>query len=173
MGFLLAALCHPPLRAATRAPEADVKAALLFHLTHYVTWPAASNTAPFTIGILGPDPFNGVLHEVVRGEKMGARPIIIVQSDTVEDLKNCSLIYVSPDARESLRRIFRALRNAPVLTVGETADFIGNGGMIRFARNEAHKIRLHINLDEVRRAGLNVSAQLLRVADVVRKGGAQ
>jgi hypothetical protein len=58
------------------------------------------------------------------------------------------------------------LHNAPILTVGETPGFLGEGGMICF-RNEKDRIRFDINLDAARTASLKVGSRLLMMAQIV------
>ncbi|HWN97359.1 MAG TPA: YfiR family protein [Methylomirabilota bacterium] len=159
-------------RAAPPATEAELKAVLLFHLTQFVTWPAASsNQTEFVIGILGPDPFGPALDSVIKGETVGGRPIRVIRYNRARDLIGSSLVYVSPQARGSPSRIFEEFKTPPVLTVGESTDFLHDGGMIRFKRTSERKIRLEIQLTRARESGLNINAQLLRVSDVVEGGG--
>jgi hypothetical protein len=54
-----------------------------------------------------------------------------------------------------------------VLTVGESDQFIEEGGVINFMK-KAGKIRLEINLDASLKAKLEISSKLLSVADVVK-----
>jgi hypothetical protein len=54
----------------------------------------------------------------------------------------------------------------PVLTVGETDNFLSDGGMIRF-HFEADKIRFDINLDEAESSHLKISSRLLLLATSV------
>jgi hypothetical protein len=63
--------------------------------------------------------------------------------------------------------ILMAAADAPVLTVGETADFIAAGGIIRFTAS-GRRIRFEINPDAAERVSLRVSSRLLRLADIVR-----
>jgi len=51
--------------------------------------------------------------------------------------------------------------------VGESGEFIEQGGMIGFVNKEG-KIKLQINLKTINQSGLKVSAKLLEVADVVK-----
>ena len=51
--------------------------------------------------------------------------------------------------------------------MGETENFLPQGGIINFAKKEG-KVRLEIDLDAARRASLQVSSKLLAVADSVR-----
>lgn len=159
-------------RAAAPPSEAELKAVLLFRLTQFVTWPSASsNDNVFAIGILGPDPFGEALNTVIRGEAVDGRPIRIVRANRADELAGCALIYVSPQSRESPFRVFETFQGTPALTVGESSDFLSEGGMIAFRRTSENKIRLQINLARARRNGFNISAQLLRVSDVIQGGG--
>lgn len=167
------ALCSvgPPLQAAPSPKENEVKAVLVFHLTRFVSWAATpSNDTAFVIGVLGPDPFGGALDAVVKGEKLGERPILVKRATMASDLRDCQIVYVSPEAREADLRIFETLGASSILTVGESSDFLVNGGMIRFKKNPERKLRLEVNLRRIRDHGLNVSAQLLRVSDVTDGG---
>jgi hypothetical protein len=171
--LLLSFFLPQRVSAAAPASEAEIKAVLLFHLTQFVTWPTSSvKSATFDIGVVGPDPFGGALDTVVAGEKANGKPIRIVRSSRARDLPDCPLVFVSAQARESLSRIFTDLGNRPTLTVGDTEEFIEQGGMIRFRRTPEKKIRLQIQLNRARQSGLNISAQLLRVSDVI-PGGAR
>jgi hypothetical protein len=159
--------------AASPPSDAELKAVLLFNLTQYVTWPASSTnqSSEFLIGILGPDPLGPALEQVVQGETVGGRPIRVVRRSRARELVDCALVYVSPQARERLSRIFGELRERPSLTVGESSDFLAEGGMVRLRKTPEQKIRVQVDLQHAREHGFNISAQLLRVADVVQGGG--
>lgn len=158
---------------AATPTEAELKAVLLFHLTQFVTWPGAATngSSEFVIGILGPDPFGPALENVVQGETVDGKPIRIVRANRVRNLPVCQIVYVSPQFRDPLSRAFEDLRHSPTLTVGESPDFLDEGGMICFKKTPEHKIRLQINLTRARADRFNLSAQLLRVSDVVQGGG--
>lgn len=162
-------LCLVTTRGAPQPTESELKAVLLFHLTQFTTWPA-TNTAhegEFVIGILGPDPFSGALAAVTKGEKVNGHPIHIERSNRARNLTHCALVYVSPQFRDSVPRALNELRQGTILTVGETDQFIEAGGMVRLKKTEDQKIRLQVHLSRVRASGLNISAQLLRVSEVL------
>lgn len=155
-------------RCPAAPTENEVKAVFLFHLTQFTAWPTNLNpSTEFVIGILGPDPFGSALEAVVKGEKVGDRPIRILRSNRARDLRQCPLVYVTAQAREPLSEIFADLNEPPTLTVGESDGFIEAGGLIRFKRTPENKIRLQVHLSRVRAEGFHISAQLLRVSDVV------
>jgi hypothetical protein len=167
----LAGLCRAP--AAAPAGETELKAVLLFHITQFVTWPAASNQQPeFIIGVLGSDALATALDEVVKGETVNNRPIRVMRSDDPARLRDCDLLYVSPTIRQPLGRVMEEMKRRPsTLVVGETDGFLDQGGHIRLRQTSARKIRLQIHLGNARGNGFQISAQLLRVADVVGGGG--
>lgn len=157
--------------AAVPAPqEYEIKGILLFNFTQFVEWPPAAlppNDAPIVIGILGKDPFGPTLDAIVRNEKCGARGIKIERYRNVEAVRNCQILFVSRSEQDDLQRIFRVLRDRPILTVGDFEDFARKGGMISWETDPTAKVRLHINLAAVKASELIVSAKLLRVADIV------
>ena len=79
------------------------------------------------------------------------------------------LLYVSPSEQTRVRGIIAALRGRPLLLTGEEAKpgFTRFGGMIEFT-TDGQNLKLRINLDEARKAGLAISARLLRLAEVTR-----
>ena len=65
--------------------EYQVKAAYLFNFGQFVEWPAAaysSPAAPFVIGIVGEDPFGNVIDDIVRGESLAGRPLLVKRFKT-------------------------------------------------------------------------------------------
>jgi hypothetical protein len=72
-------------------------------------------------------------------------------------------------AEESGRvdEIIQALKNAPALTVAETAGFAKRGGIINFILQDS-KVGFEANVDAARQAGLNISSRLLSLARIVQ-----
>lgn len=152
-----------------RAREYDVKAAFLFHFTEFVSWPVSAFAGPdsaLTIGVFGSDPFGTALDEVVAGEVRGGRPLRVVRCASIEDASSCRILFVAADAGDRLPRLLAALRGRPVLTVGESPGFASRGGMIEFAV-VGGRIRLRIDPASAQVAGLVISSQLLRQAELV------
>ncbi|MGH9144274.1 MAG: YfiR family protein [Vicinamibacterales bacterium] len=160
------------LRAQRKFDEREIKATFLFNFAQFVEWPAASFAdpqAPLVIGVLGDDPFNAVLDAVVRGEMIKNRPLVVTRFRRIEDVATCHILFVSPSETPRYTRISETLQGRAILTVGDTDGFAASGGMIRFITENSH-VRLRINLGVARAAGLTISSQLLRVAEVVGQG---
>ena len=166
--LLIAAPLHSPAQTPV-AREYQVKAVFLFNFAQFVEWPAATfpdETAPLVIGVLGEDPFGPVLDEVVRGESVGGRPLAVRRYRQPEEIGACHILYIGKSETARLDRIVAALKDRGVLTVSDIEGSAHAGVMIRFLA-ENKRIRLRINLEAARRAGLVLSSKLLRPAEIV------
>jgi hypothetical protein len=164
--WLLCAATAPAQRSTI--DEREVKAVFLFNFAQFVDWPASAfptPSAPIVIGILGNDPFGSVLDQVVEGELIKGRPLAIGRFRRVEDITACHVLFISPSEAATYERIIAALRARPILTVGETEGFTSRG-MVRFL-TQRNRVRLEVNIEAVKTAGLTVSSNLLRAARIV------
>lgn len=153
-------------------PSGDPKAGLLMSFSQFVEWPAQALGAPgspFIIGVLGRDSLGKALDSQVKTAWVSGHPVVIERYRNTSKVKNCHILFISPPLTARTRKLLARLARQPILTVGETPDFLSRQGMIRFYTNEQQKIRVRINLDAVKSAGLDVSSKLLRVAEVEQK----
>jgi hypothetical protein len=161
-------LCAPMARAES---EYDVKAAYLFKFTKFIEWPAtafAGPDAPFVIGIVGRDPFNGGLDRLIAGNTTGARRLEVQHLNATDStgLRGCQMVFVSASEQRRLPSILSALQGRPVLVVGESEGFASAGGMLGFALRES-RVGIEINSAAARQARLKISSQLLNLAKLV------
>lgn len=155
--------------------EYQIKAVFLFNFAQFVEWPDKAFTnanAPIVIGILGEDPFGTALDEAIRGERVNGRPLTVVRVSRIQDLGICHILFISRSESAHLQEILRGLNGRSVLTVSDIEDFSRHGGMIRFA-TENNRVRLKINNEAARAAGLTISSKLLRPsqATFLRRAG--
>ena len=165
--LLIAALLAPTVVRASPDREHRVKAVFLFNFAQFVEWPDSAFAGPkdpLVVGILGDDPFQDFLDEVVKGESVKDRPIVVRRFKRLEDVKDCQVLFIGANEASRLDGQVAELRNRRILTVGESQDFLAHGGMVCFV-NEGGKVRLKINLEAVQDANLTVSSKLLRLAD--------
>jgi len=179
--FLQALLARLPLllllaTVATAAPtpsEYQVKAVFLFNFTQFVDWPAdsfADGRAPFVIGVLGHDPFGSALDEAVRGETVNGRTLVVERFRSIAELKPCQILFIDRSASSDTRKTLSSIGHPGTLTVSDSDADAQPDVIIRFL-NEGKKIRLRINVDSARDAGLVISSKLLRPAEVVSSSG--
>jgi hypothetical protein len=160
---------QPEAAAAPRSPsETDVKAAFLLNFTKFIDWPAsegASSSTPFTICILGDDPFGPILDQMMQGESVNGRPLTVQRLGHTM-AKGCQILYVSRSEAGAKDLLTGA--GTGVLTVGEDEGFVREGGMIAFVLDN-RRVRFDINLSATKNAQLTLSSRLLAVARSVGK----
>lgn len=150
--------------------EYRVKSLFLLNFARYVDWPPdafAAPSSPIVISLIGEDKLTADLAKTVEGKIVSGRRIVIQAIETDDDLGKCHLLFIAGSDKKRLGEILDKIKARPVLTVGETDQFIDRGGMINFIKREG-KVRLEINLDASRQAKLVISARLLTVADFLK-----
>lgn len=151
--------------------EYQIKAAFLYNFAKFVRWPAQSFTnaqSPLVIGVFGNNPFGSELQAIAKNHTIYGRRIVIKPVATVVEAATVHLLFFSAAEDGHLTETLAALKDAPVLTVGESDKFIAVGGMINFVR-QGDKVRFEINNAAVARHGLKISAQLLKLAEPLPK----
>jgi len=167
--LLLFFLGHLTARAETSMAEYEVKGLFVLKFIKYVEWPASATAdSPFVVGIVGGDKIADYLKRNADGKTINGRRIQIRSLSPADDPKGCAILFIG--AAESARagEVISTLSMSPVLTVGEDDAFIRNGGMINLTLREG-KIQLEVNLKGAKRAGLQISSQLLSVAASVKE----
>jgi hypothetical protein len=155
----------------TALPEHQIKTLFLFNFTKYVDWPGGSFAGTndcYTIGIAGSDDIYRDLLELTKTKTVNGRKIAIKRIDQAEDARKCHIVYLGRSSEKQSATILTLVKLAPVLTVGEHENFLAQGGMVHFVREE-NKLKLEINLDVSQEAHLTISARLLQIAKVIRK----
>jgi hypothetical protein len=170
----LSLLLFVGVAVAVPAPtEYQLKAVFLFNFTQFVDWPSrsfADPQAPFVIGVLGRDPFGSALDETVRGETVNGRPLVVQRYRSIEELKPCQILFIDRSAGDEAYKTLERVAHQGTLTVSDFDAQLPHSVIIRFL-NEGKKIRLRINVDSARDAGLTISSKLLRPAQVVGSTG--
>lgn len=149
------------------AEEYEIKAAFLYNLGNYLKFPTSvlSESDPdqnFFICILGRDPFQQNIDSAAEDEKIQGHPVKIKRLQRIQEVDGCHLLFISDSERSRLKMLFQTLARRPILTVGDTDDFIEQGGMLKFY-NDNNKIRLALDLEKVRAVDIKPSANLLKI----------
>lgn len=148
--------------------ELQVKAAVIFRLTQFVTWPDnafTSANSPLEICIFEHPGISDAL-ERVTGRRVGARQLVVRRKDRFDIPEHCQMLFLGGVPTERMRQILSNTSGRPVLTVAEDGAFTDMGGMITL-RLVNNKVRFEINDWAARGAGLSISAKLLRLATIV------
>jgi len=164
LGLLILSVL-PATAHAAQFGEYEIKAGFLYNFLNFVSWNAEMERNPsqivlmvFDTGAAGKAIADTLASETVRG-----KPLRVILSAQPADARKAHLVFVPTTSAGELDKIIQAVQGRPVLTVGESDNFIAAGGMINFVRQGA-KIRFEINPRAVQGTGLKISSQLLKLA---------
>lgn len=150
--------------------EYTIKAEFLYHFLTYIEWPAeafSDSKQPFVIGVFETDPFGPVLDKIAATKNVAGRPIEIRRLASTDKLLECHIVFVAKGVAPALQKqVLELVADSHVLCVGETEDFVNEGGAAHFFA-EGNKIRFAFNTDVVDRSNLKVSSKLLSLAKIV------
>ena len=161
-------LAVAPALASESSEEAQVKAAFVFNFLKFVEWPKeARSTAPRSIRlcIIGNRPLDGNL-DLLAGRNLGGRVIQIINKASPASDSPCHIAYIADTDTSFLKDLQRMAPDVPTLTISDQRGFIDQGGMIELRIIDG-KVRFDINLLAARAANLQLSSQLLQLANRV------
>lgn len=151
--------------------EARIKAAVVYKLAKFVEWPASSfehALSPLRLCLLGDTPLANALQSAA-GRTVRDHPVTVSRTDDLAAGDHCHLLYVSRAEQQRLPAILARLADRPVLSVSEIEGFAQRGGIVGLIRR-GKRLGFQVNVGSARRAGLDVSAPLLELADVIGQG---
>ena len=146
--------------------EYQIKAAFLFNFAKFIEWPPAAfpgTNSPIIVGVLGKNVFGKDLETTIGNKTVNNRHFQFKEFDSITEVTNCNILFVSSSEKDNLAGIVDGLHNASILTVSETDEFIKAGGMINFIIQD-NKVRFQISDDAAKKAGLKISSKLLTLA---------
>lgn len=153
--------------SAETSREAQLKAAYIFNFIKFVEWPSTRSSDNLEICFLGAqdvlDAFSSATAEKTVGTRgMNARSI---SKQKGNGSVRCDVLYVdsSEDSDPKLAV------SEPTLTIGDARDFTRAGGIVRLYMDN-NRLRFAINVENAKRARLQVSSNLLKLATQVEQG---
>ena len=146
--------------------EYQAKTALIYNFAKLVQWPDSAFVAddsPFVFAFLAPDTL-GFVPEIIRGKRIHGRVLEVRYYKDVQSIREGNVLFCSPDSLAKVLADAPALPNGRhMLTVGQSGDFAERGGMVDLTFEE-DRLAFIVNLVEVRRANLEINANLLDLA---------
>ncbi len=168
-----------------RIKELQVKAAFLYNFVRFVDWPEErmpDNNEPIIVGIVSSEGINKAF-DLIKNKKIKNKKIVVKEfkgldklekskekddpewNQKIDAFKKCHILFFfdSPK-KENLGQITEALSGSCVLTVGQTAGFlVDGGGNINFLL-EDEKVRFEVNLITAKRNNIKIRSRLLKLA---------
>ena len=152
----------------TVSDEYSLKAAYLYNFLQFVEFPNKAekdSAASCRICVLG----NGELKKSflpLEGRNLSTAQVHLLFYQSIADIQHCDVVFVPRSSGTSMDDITSLNQNFSGLTVGETDEFLKNGGIIQFVVREK-KIRFCINLSAADAKGIHLSSRLLKLAEEV------
>lgn len=167
--LLLAMMCTLPCLAIA-VEEVDLKAAIVYNILLFVTWPAeASASAPGTLRfcIAAANPLSPAM-KTLNGRDVGGLKLDVTDFDTANPAKPCHAVFV--DAADRIKSAGPLLeqRTHGALVLSDDPDAPVDVTAILLRRNGS-RLSFEINLQPARQAGVRLSSKLLRLAKTVRE----
>jgi len=177
LGVVAAALCG--MLGADGAAAADggslelaVKAAYLYKLAPFVSWPAqawASPKAPLMICVQGADPFGLLLDQVVSGQAVAGHPVVVRRLAWLDAGSGCQIAFVAGGPEQSQAQALSAVSGSPVLTVTDEGRGAAAPKGIVHLLIDGGKVRFSIDAAQADRNGVAISSKLLALAVAVKR----
>ena len=162
----LTALLPPILRADETQLEYKLKAAFLLNFAKFTSWPeSVLREGEFKLCILGDNPF-GPAFAGIEQKTVAALPIKLIQTNDLDQARQCNMIYVSKSESDKLEQIITAISADPTLMVSDIEDFAEKGGGVELATVN-RRLGFNINQTQTQKAGLKINASLLDLANEV------
>ena len=180
--LLCAGVCAP--RGAVAADGGDrelqFEAAFLVNFVRYTDWPPGRlgpAGAPYIVSVIGSEGDATDIAAVaaaagpIGGRRIEVRRVapasLSLRASASSVLRASHVVFVREDSGVRCATVRRLLGAAPVLTVGDATGCAAAGGMLGLVRVQQH-LAFEANPEEIRNAGLMVSAKVLKLARIRR-----
>jgi len=171
LSLALAAILALAVAPALAQPsEEAVKAAFLPRFARYVSWPASSlppATAPFSLCVVGRDPFGRLLDRAAGGELIDGHRVAVRRITSPAQSAGCHIAFVQGGAPPDTSRMLLAMRGRPILTITDARAGPARG-IIHFTI-VGGRVRFFIDDAAAAERGLTISSRLLALAAGVRQ----
>lgn len=161
------ALCLLPAHGAlAQAGSAEtLKVEVIYRALMFVSWPPGSGEAAATglrLCVMGDGRVESAL-QALHGRPIGQQAVEVRRLGRADQASDCQMLYIAAP----VAALKASLGDAPVLVVSDGRAMLDHGAMINL-QVEDGRIVFDVDLDAVRRAGLDISTKLLRLARFVR-----
>ena len=155
--------------ASERVDSREVKAVFLVNFLSFAEWPPAKlgpAGGHLTVAILGDPSFATLVEHAAAGHSVNGRSIAVQSVDSLDQAAAAHLVFIASSQTRRLPAVLRALADSTVLTVGDSDGFAQEGVAINLYTFD-NRVRIEVNSTAAARAGVRLSANLMRLARIV------
>jgi hypothetical protein len=153
----------------SQSVEYHIKASLIEKFIEYTEWEPNSINGDFVICILGESPFNGELEEIASNSKFKGKPVKIIYSRNIDEIKNVQLLFICSSEKKKCSDIVKKMENQNVLIVGDTPGFAQLGVHFNFYPKPNNTIHFEVNPAALKKARLKADLQLINIGKVINE----
>lgn len=164
-GVLLACLSAWTVSAQTTGQTVDrIKAAYVFNFAKFVELPTTEDKI-LRMCVVGRDDLNGAMLSLNRRVAQG-REIVVRKDVTLEQVKDCNMVFVGESEVRLLPLLVRQLGSASVLLVSDARQAMDHGAHLSMVFND-DRVEFDVNLLNLQKSSIKASSQMLKLARVV------
>jgi hypothetical protein len=134
-------------------------ATLILNFSRGMVWPASAASEKFVIGVMEYPPLAAELGSAVQSLKIGTRQIQVKELRTVDEARNCQILFIPAYKAKSLPVILDHLGSNPTLIVTNKFDLARKGSGVNFVLVDG-KLQYEINAKSIESRGLKISASI-------------
>jgi hypothetical protein len=166
--LLVVAPTRPALPAKLNAM--DVKAGMIGKIAEFVRWPDSQGLTepdrPFEFVIIGQTPLEPHLVRYYRQVRIAGHRVFLRRAKDLADVGQPHVLFIASSLDDDLERILGHLKNAPVLTVGDTEGFAERGVAVNLYVAD-DQVRFEVSRRALQQHQLEASYHLLTLAKLV------
>jgi hypothetical protein len=142
------------------------QATYIYSFLSYIEWPASYRTGDFKIGVLGNNPIIAELYKITKNKKMYSQTIKVAPFATVNDIKDCHILFIPPAQSANIEKAINKLSNKSTLIITAIQNGISKGAAINFIITNG-KLNFEIKPNNAKSRNIKISSSLSKLATKV------
>lgn len=164
LGALAVGLVFPVFAQTSGQAVDRIKTAYLYNFAKFVELPLPDEKS-IRVCILGKDDLNGAMLSLNRRTAQG-REITVRKEVPLEQLRDCSMVFVAEVDARLLPAVVRQLGGVPVLLISDGRQAVDQGAHLALLHND-DRVEFDVNLLNLQKSNIRASSQMLKLARVV------
>lgn len=169
ISLCLAVLFSLPLICRGGETTETIKTAYLYNFAKFTHWTDLPAQATLHFQIVGAHPF-GMSLVPLNTKKIAGHPICIQTLQDFDPDQSSHILFLSKSCIDKVQDTLKSVAGKRILTVSDIPGFASAGGMIEIME-KGNNIRFRINIGATQASGIELSSQMLRLADSVIEPG--
>ncbi len=145
------------------------KSLFTLNFVRYIGWPEEVKQGDFVIGVIQNKEMAAELRTQTEGKKFGFQNIVVKEFNSLEELTDCQIVYVSERANYSKNAAAISQKvGKNTLIVTENNNAIANGSMINFVVVD-DLLKFEVSAANSESKGLTLSNTLVTMKNAIQK----